>query len=214
MNIIKTKWEKDKERNLRFWKGKLPAKAKSFNHAFPLPEYFGPMIGDKKEVSIADLGAGVISTTGSTWPGVRVCLYPSDIWADEYKEFYKYWKIKPFISVEKQNMENLTYKDSMFDIVHCANALDHCVDPFRALQEMFRVCKKGGWIYLRHAINSGKKERYSMQHQWNIQKEDDDCLFWNYQEKFLLSSCIKGFKTVEKQELSNEPVTIVSTLHK
>ena len=111
-------------------------------------------------------------------------------------------------------MEKLTYKDEMFDIVHCANALDHCVDPFKALKEMYRVCKPGGWIYLRHAINSGKKERYSMQHQWNIQKKSDDCLFWNYQYEFLLSDVIKGFNSVEKVELEGEPTTIVSTLQK
>ena len=214
INIIKEKWEKGKERNLRFWRGRLPAKAKSFNFAFPLPDYFGPMIGKKKEVTIADLGAGVISTTGSTWKGVKVNLYPSDIWADEYAEMYKAYLIKPLIPVMKQDMEDLTYEDESFDIVHCANALDHSVDPFKSLMEMYRICKPGGWIYLRHYPNSGKKERYSMQHQWNIQKEGEDCLFWNYRRKFLLSACVKGFKTVKKRELSNEPVTIVSTLHK
>ena len=214
VNVIKLKWEKDKDRNLRFWKAKLPTKAKSFNSKFNLPEYFRPMIGDKKEVSIVDLGCGVVSTTGSLWGGVRVHLYPCDIWADEYVELYKYWKIKQVIPIEKQDMENLTYKDESFDIVHCTNALDHCVDPFKALQEMYRVCRAGGWIYLRHHPNSGEKERYSMQHQWNIIKRDDDCLFWNYQDKFLLSDCIKGFNNVEKMEMPGEPVTIVSILHK
>lgn len=214
MNLIKEKWEKGRELNLNWWRAKLPTKANSFNFEFPLSDYFRPMIGDKKEVWIADLGAGVISTTGSTWKGVKVHLYPSDIWADEYAEFYKFWGIKPFLPVEKQDMENLTYKDESFDIVHCANSLDHCVNPFRVLEEMYRVCKSSGWIYLRHLAHEGKNHRYMLQHQWNIEKKEDDCLIWNYQDKFLLSDCIKGFKTIEKVELPNEPITIVSTLHK
>jgi SAM-dependent methyltransferase len=214
MNIIKEKWGKRHDLNLAFWKGKLPFKARSFNHAFELPDYFSPMIGDKKEVWIADVGAGVISTTGNTWKTAKVHLYPSDFFWDEYKEFYKLWKIEQFIPMEKQDMENLTYKDEMFDIVHCANALDHCVDPYKALKEMYRVCKVGGWIYLRHIPDEGLKLRYSMQHQWNITKEGEDCLIWNYQDKFLLSDCVKGFKTIEKQELPGEPITIVSTLQK
>ena len=214
MNIIKEKWEKGKERNLRFWKGKLPAKAKSFNFSFPLHEYFGPMIGDKKKVSIVDIGSGVSSTTGSTWKGVEVDLHPCDIWADEYAKFYDLHKIKQHIEIEKQNMEALTYKDESFDIVHCANALDHCVDPFLALREMYRVCKPRGWIYLRHTPNEGERHRYGMQHQWNIQQEGSDCFIWNYKEKFHLSKCVGGFTTEKKIELLGEPVTIVSKLHR
>ena len=214
IDIIKEKWSKGHDLNLRFWRIKLPHKAESFNHAFELPDYFRPMIGDKKEVWIADLGAGVISTTGNTWKTAKVHLYPSDYFFDEYEKFYKMKGIKQFIPMEKQDMENLTYKDEMFDIVHCANALDHCIDPYKALKEMYRVCKKGGWIYLRHIPNEGKNNRYSLQHQWNITKEGDDCLIWNYQDKFWLSQCLKGFTNVVKQELVDEQTTIVSILQK
>ena len=213
-STIKEKWAKGHDLNLNFWRIKLPRVAEVYNHAFELPDYFGSMIGDKKEVWIADLGAGVMSTTGSTWKDVIVHLYPSDYYWDEYKEFYPMKKVKQFIPMEKQDMENLTYKDEMFDIVHCANALDHCVDPRKALSEMFRVCKKGGWIYLRHIPREGLHNKYSLQHQWNIEIQGDDCVIWNYQDRFLLSDCIKGFTTVEKQELSNEQVTIVSTYQK
>ena len=214
VDIIKKRWENKHDLNLNFWRVRLPYKAKSFNHAFELPDYFSPMIGDKKEVWVADLGAGVISTTGNTWKTTKVHLYPSDYFFDEYKEFYKVKDIKQFIPMEKQDMENLTYENEMFDIVHCCNALDHCIDPFKALKEMFRVCKKGGWIYLRHIPNEGLNNRYSLQHQWNITKVNNDCLIWNYQDKFLLSECVKGFNNIEKSELPNEPITIVSTLYK
>jgi hypothetical protein len=53
----------------------------------------------------------------------------------------------------------------MFDIVHCVNALDHTNNPQKAIEEMKRICKPGGWIYLRHAPN--QKDKYGGIHKWN-----------------------------------------------
>lgn len=213
-NLVREKWTKHHDLNQSFWRHKLPSKARDFNHDFELPDYFIPMIGGKKEVWIADLGAGVISTTGNTFRDVKVHLFPSDVYADEYKELYKMKGIKQLIPMDQQDMENLTYKDEMFDIVHCANALDHTVDPRRALDEMYRVCKVGGWIYLRHIPKEGLNHKYMLQHQWNIEIVGEDCKIWNYQGEFMVSDCIKGFRHVLKQELANERTTIVSTYKK
>ena len=197
--LTKEQWELNHDKNLRFWRGKLPQKAMSFNRVFPLYPYFEELIGDKREISIADLGAGILSTTGSVWPGVEVKVYPSDYYADDYAELFKYWKITPVFPIEYQDMEKLTYQDESFDIVHCANALDHTLNPNIALREMYRVCKHDGWIYLRHSPNEGERHRYSMQHQWNITIENGIFTIWN---------------KYDKVELEGEPVTIVCRLHK
>ena len=203
-----------KNSNLQFWKEKLPSKAKTFNCVSQLDEYIGEMIGDKKEVNIADLGAGVISTTGQTWPGVKVNLYPSDIMKEEFDEFYQDWGIKRLVPMEKQDMEHLTYPNGFFDIVHCSNALDHCHNPRLAILEMVRVCKVGGWVYLRHTPNEGERHNYTWQHQWNIEMVGDDCKFWNKKDSFMMSSCITGFKHVREVKRIHYSNSIISTLHK
>ena len=198
---------------LRFYENKMPFKAKQFNRIFPLDRYFEEMIGDKKEVWIADLGAGMFSTTGSTWPDVVVHMYPSDYLADEFNELLKQKNVVPVIPLEKQDMEHLTYEDNFFDIVHCVNALDHCANPVDALKEMYRVCKKGGWIYLKHQKNNGDYQKFKGMHHWNIMEKDGECLIWNKDRKFAytLSHIIPGFTTfVEKDRLEY----IVSRLHK
>lgn len=43
---------------------------------------------------------------------------------------------------------DLPYKDNLFDVVVSYNAFEHIPDPVRALQEAFRVVRKGGLIYL------------------------------------------------------------------
>jgi ubiquinone/menaquinone biosynthesis C-methylase UbiE len=185
---------------MRFWK-----KLARFNRESELPDYFGPMIGDKKEVNIAELGAGPICTIGNLWKDVKVNLYASDILKNEYDALWAEHNATPIIPIEYQDMENLTYSDNFFDIVHCVNALDHTLDAKKALKEMIRVCKPGGWIYLRH-LPDQKKACRGM-HAWDIHLVNGEMALSNSKEQFLLSE-FGDFKTHMEKHL------IVSILHK
>jgi len=46
---------------------------------------------------------------------------------------------------------NLPFEEASFDVVHAHQVLQHLSDPVRALREMQRVCKPGGWIACRDA---------------------------------------------------------------
>lgn len=209
----KARWEKGRFKTIYFYRKKLPWKAKQFNRIFPLYDYFGPMIGDKKEVKIAEIGCGMFCTIGSTWKTARVKVYASDALADEYNQILKDHKVTPLIPVAKQNMERLPYSDNFFDIVHCVNALDHTADPIKAVTEMYRVCKPGGFIYLRHFVNVGKNEKYAGLHIWNIDvNNDNNCVIWNQEARYLLSEYFRGFTSVKKKELDYEPDDMVVSI--
>jgi len=45
----------------------------------------------------------------------------------------------------------LPYGDDSFDVVHAHQVLQHLTDPVRAMREMTRVCRPGGWIAVRDA---------------------------------------------------------------
>jgi SAM-dependent methyltransferase len=45
----------------------------------------------------------------------------------------------------------LPYGDDSFDVVHAHQVLQHLTDPARALREMARVCRPGGWVAARDA---------------------------------------------------------------
>jgi ubiquinone/menaquinone biosynthesis C-methylase UbiE len=213
-DLLKTKWERGKNNTLHFYRRKLPWKAKSFNtELLYLPDYFDKMIGDKKEVTIAELGAGMFCSIGSLWKTAKVKMYPSDALSDEFNQMLKDNNITPLVHVEKQDMENLTYKDNFFDIVHCCNALDHCSNPLKAIKEMYRVLKHGGYIYIRHVVNVGEHEHYSGLHMWNLNMDDyKDCIIWNRDERHSLESLVPGFKSVIEKDSGIDQ--IVSILHK
>lgn len=145
-----------------FYRHKFKRKEATFNKAGLLPSYFAPMIGEKKEVMIAELGAGPINTIGNEWPGTKVIIYASDILQPEYQKFWEESGKTPIVPVSHEDMEELSYPDEMFDIVHCVNAIDHTPNLHRAIEELKRVCKKGGWVYLRHA--HGQKTKYGGMH--------------------------------------------------
>ena len=194
---------------LRFYRMKFAKKLAQFNRVRELPAYFEPMIGDKKRVVIAELAAGPICTIGDTWKEVKVELYASDVLKDEYDEIWKEHKAVPFVPIEYQDMENLTYPDNFFDIVHCVNALDHTLYPQKALKEMLRVCKPGGWIYLRHFPD--QRTACRGMHAWDAEMVDGEAVFSNPKEKFLLSE-FGNFKTYIGRQ-GEEKNSIVSILH-
>jgi SAM-dependent methyltransferase len=132
----------------------------------------------KTEVDIADIGAGPFCQIGYYLPGVKVNVFPSDLLGNNYQKIMRELGLTSTIPVEKQDMENLTYPDGRFDIVYCSNALDHCFNPKKAIQEMIRVCKPDGYVYLRHYRNIGSRMKYEGLHHWNVAIVGTDCQIW------------------------------------
>jgi ubiquinone/menaquinone biosynthesis C-methylase UbiE len=52
----------------------------------------------------------------------------------------------PAVTVHEANAYDLPFDDAAFDAAHCERVLMHLEHPDRALQEMRRVVKPGGWI--------------------------------------------------------------------
>lgn len=72
-------------------------------------------------------------------------------------------------NVEYQDMENMTYEDESFDIVHCMNALDHTKNAMAAIDEMIRVCKEGGFVYIDCALI--QKTTSGGHHYWDMDEK-------------------------------------------
>lgn len=198
---LETNWKCGVKDEILFWRGWLTRNKDSIGKSSELCSFLKPLIGDKKEVTIADIGCGAVSLIGNTYKDVDIKIYPSDICAEEYKKLKEELNIDDGLLIEKQDMTNLSYDSNTFDIVYCGNALDHCINPRAAISEMIRVCKPGGWILLRHFERVGKKAGYKNLHQWNLEIVDDDCVIWNKNVSFKLSEFSVKFEV--KQEKSS-----------
>lgn len=168
----------DHERN--FWRCWLEREGHRYITPRALDRRFDAWIDGKTRVHIANLGAGAVNLLGEVKPGVDVFMNASDLLADDYQVMRETLGLELYTPVTKQDMRTLTYGDETFDVVYCANALDHCADPVQAIRECIRVVKPGGWIYLRHMAHEGARLRYSGLHQWNLDPTSDgDCEIWN-----------------------------------
>lgn len=156
------------EKALAVYRRKFPSREREFNRPRQLPAYFAPLIGDKKSVRIAELGAGPVNTIGNEWPGVEVDVWASDVMWPEYQKFWEHHGKTPLVPILEEDMENLSYLDDFFDVVHCRNALDHTRGIHAAVAEMQRVCKPGGLVYLAHA--PGQKRAYGGHHYHNFEE--------------------------------------------
>lgn len=158
-------------------------KAMRCNHPLPLADYLVPMVGNKKEVSILDVGSGPFSITGQLLDGVKI-----DITLCDKQDFTMFWKElgqKPLFPIEYQDMEYLTYPDKSFNIVHCVNALDHTVNALSALKEMIRVARDYVYIHcVEDQLTTQRKKHY-----WDAKP---DGTFINATGKFNLKDY--GFK--------------------
>lgn len=62
----------------------------------------------------------------------------------------------PFIK-EQVDIQDIRYPDNSFDVVYCSHVLEHVPDDRKALLELYRVLKTGGWAILQVPINAGSE---------------------------------------------------------
>ena len=73
--------------------------------------------------------------------------------------FQKFFKSMPnldYISVDlnsryamlNMDITNITYEDCLFDVILCSHVLEHVGDDRKAMRELHRVLKPGGWAIL------------------------------------------------------------------
>lgn len=51
-------------------------------------------------------------------------------------------------AMDKQDITKLTYAHNRFDVIICNHVLEHIPDDKKAMQELYRVLKPGGWAIL------------------------------------------------------------------
>lgn len=77
-------------------------------------------------------------------------------------------EIIPYDMSFGDDMEQIQYPDNTFDIVHCRNALDHTKNAETALNEMIRVCKPKGAVFIKCWLDQAETKGH---HHWSA-KED------------------------------------------
>lgn len=65
----------------------------------------------------------------------------------------------PIVDV-KADILNLPFENESFDVVFCNHVLEHIVDDNKAMSELYRVLKPGGWGIFQVPMKNSLKETY------------------------------------------------------
>ncbi len=60
----------------------------------------------------------------------------------------------------KMDVQDIPFPDNHFDIVFCNHIMEHVDDDRRAMRELYRVLKPGGWGIIQSPVEHGRAETY------------------------------------------------------
>ncbi|MDD4033612.1 MAG: methyltransferase domain-containing protein [Bacteroidales bacterium] len=60
----------------------------------------------------------------------------------------------------KMNVEEIPFPENHFDVILCNHLLEHVEDDRKALRELFRVLKPGGWALLQSPVDANREKTY------------------------------------------------------
>lgn len=145
---------------------------------------------------IIDVGSGIVSRYGEKIDNGEIELTSVDPLAPWYNKFNKKYN-KEYCKKEVRFglLEELSeqFQDNSIDMVIISNALDHCIDPFRCIEESLKVIKVGGYLYIKTLIRESCNEKAIGLHQWNLDtNENNEFIIWNTNSFINVSKELKG----------------------
>jgi len=60
----------------------------------------------------------------------------------------------------REDLTKLSFKDNSFDAILCYHVLEHIEDDKKAILELFRVLKPGGWAILQTPIDGDREHTF------------------------------------------------------
>ena len=214
------KWSTGVPSEVDFWTGWIRSKGNEYPQDFerrlcmndawaadnvpvPLPTW-----------AILDVGSGPLTRLNKTVGGKPLNITAVDPLAPYYDRLLDSHGVVPPIRTKQGFAEDLTvlFGENTFDMVTCQNALDHSIDPLRAIDEMLAVAKVGGCVVLTHAFNEGQREGYCGLHQWNFDYQNGKFVIWNKQESHVADDIYCAYAHVETYKREGLIRTVLTKL--
>ncbi len=87
---------------------------------------------------------------------------------DTFQKIFKTYSNINYVSTDlvapnvmlKMDITNILFKNEVFDVILCSHVLEHVEDDKRAMREIFRVLKKGGWAIIQSPIDKNRERTY------------------------------------------------------
>jgi predicted SAM-dependent methyltransferase len=74
------------------------------------------------------------------------------------------------LAIFKMDITSIQFEDNVFDVILCSHVLEHIVDDQKAMGELFRVLKPGGWALVQSPVDLNRDKTFE---DFNIVSPDD-----------------------------------------
>jgi SAM-dependent methyltransferase len=64
------------------------------------------------------------------------------------------------LAMVKMDITNILYEENFFDVILCSHVLEHIPDDRKAMRELWRVLKPGGWAILQVPIDINRQKTF------------------------------------------------------
>lgn len=199
-SISEQKWLSGIQSELDFWRRFLSDLKADYYRMNPntqlqpfITNTLTPEASQKGSLDILELGCGPLCGIGKKWGDKKLNLIAVDPLGEQYTELLDELGIKPLVPLTKGKGEDLLkiFGDQpLFDYVHCANALDHSLDPALIIQNMLCLARLGSTVNFSVYQNEGKHNNYHGLHQWNFDIFQDKVVIWNNGSIYFLDEVI------------------------
>jgi SAM-dependent methyltransferase len=191
-------WDKGIDEELDFWNDVFHNPASPHyrhpvslaNPDLPFQDYLKTLLEGHvgEHIRVLDLGAGPVTQLGYVWENHTIHITPIDPLADDYNSLLASVGCTPPFPTQRCHAEEIgsRFEAESFDLVFSRNALDHAYDPMEALRQARKLLKPGGFIFLRHKRNEGKRI-YGGLHQWNFDIQDGEFVLWNMKRHYVIA---------------------------
>lgn len=170
---------------------------------------------------VMDIGCGIVSMYGDQLPdGQKIKLMSVDPLADFYNRINEEYLGKERVN-KRCEFGMFEFVANFFDRNYCDaiiinNALDHCIDPYKAIIECIYILKKNGYMYLGHRRAEAVRGVYCGLHKWNIDyDEKNNLIIWNNENAVNVSeklSVVADIKVEHQDDYSDRKNQFISVI--
>ena len=141
-NLNKAKWDK--------WSGWYDDKSWMANYLRNTQLKLISILNIRENINFLDIGCGTGFAIGEVaeLTNNNSQFYGIDISSKMIEKAKNNFSGKNNCHFFEATVESIPLKADFFDIIICVNSFHHYLNPEKALEEMFRVLKKGGRLYI------------------------------------------------------------------
>lgn len=216
------KWSTGVNWEVNWWAGFFDTRGRDFpggleagllpDLAWDVHDLPSPKPADK----VLDVGSGPLTAVARVVDGKRLDLTAVDPLAPYYARVLAAADLRPPVPSQQAFAEDLTasFDPETFDFVNMMNALDHSIDPLRAIEEMLIVTKVGGTIVLSHTIDEAERSHHEGLHQWNFNIENGKFLIWGKDGRHVIDDIFRDVASMTTRRGGHGPNSLRTVIKK